>query len=188
MPFSHSSQLSTIVGYLENLSPKSILDVGTGMGQYGFLARTNLELLNLFEVTGSNARRRDKSEWLVTIDGIEGYPDYVTQVHDYAYNNMYLGDALSILPGLDKQYDMVLAIDILEHFTKAEGFTFLEHLKSVSRHEVLISTPKDFCQQEVEANPLENHRSVWSDADLNSAGFVTTLPNETSWISVYRKT
>lgn len=43
MPFSFSNQLSTIIGYAEQQKPLSILDVGVGMGQYGFLLRTNLE-------------------------------------------------------------------------------------------------------------------------------------------------
>lgn len=43
MPFSQSSQISAIVQFGEELKPASILDVGVGMGQYGFLFRTNLE-------------------------------------------------------------------------------------------------------------------------------------------------
>ena len=43
MPFSHSAQISTIVGYAERLQPASVLDVGAGMGQYGVLLRNHLE-------------------------------------------------------------------------------------------------------------------------------------------------
>lgn len=50
MPFSQSSQLSAILGYAEELKPTSVLDLGTGMGQYGFMLRNNLEFLNLFEI------------------------------------------------------------------------------------------------------------------------------------------
>ena len=57
MPFSQSSQLASIVGFMEGVQPKSILDVGVGLGQYGFLARTNLEHFNLFEVKGATARK-----------------------------------------------------------------------------------------------------------------------------------
>ena len=88
MPFSHSTQLSAIVGFLERLQPNSILDVGVGMGQYGFLARTNLENINLFVVNGPQAIQRAKSEWKIRIDGIEAFKTYRTQVHDYAYNHI----------------------------------------------------------------------------------------------------
>ena len=119
MPFSHSSQISAILGYLESKQPKSILDIGVGMGQYGFLARTNLEHFNLYEVINDTARRRDKAEWDIIIDGVEAYPGYLTPVHDYSYNKIYVGDALEVIPNLSTNYDMVLAIDILEHFEKA---------------------------------------------------------------------
>ena len=46
MPFSHSGQLTAIVQEIERIAPASMLDVGTGMGQYGFLARMNLENIN----------------------------------------------------------------------------------------------------------------------------------------------
>ena len=51
MPFSYSSQLSTIVGYVEQQNPATILDVGIGMGQYGFLLRTNLKILIFLKLT-----------------------------------------------------------------------------------------------------------------------------------------
>ena len=72
MPFSQSSQISTIVQYGEALNPASILDVGAGLGQYGFLFRTNLENIGLFEINGAHGRWRTKAEWRVRIDGIEG--------------------------------------------------------------------------------------------------------------------
>ena len=55
MPFSQSSQLSTIVGFVEQVNPASIMDVGTGRGQYGFLVRNSLEQANLFCVAGMRA-------------------------------------------------------------------------------------------------------------------------------------
>ncbi|MDP2282774.1 MAG: class I SAM-dependent methyltransferase [Pseudohongiella sp.] len=182
MPFSQSSQLSSIVGFLETSQPKSILDVGTGFGQYGFLARTNIEHFNLFEVNGAIARKRERSEWNIVIDGIEAFKDYITPVHEYAYNNIFIGNALDVLPTLTRRYDVVLAIDILEHFDKDEGRQFIELLKHVCSGSVLVSTPKEFIEQHIEANPYEDHRSCWSLADLQACGFTTVLENPESWI------
>ncbi|MDA1369481.1 MAG: class I SAM-dependent methyltransferase [Proteobacteria bacterium] len=187
MPFSHSSQISAIIGYLEMQQPSSVLDIGVGMGQYGFLARTNLEHFNLYEVSGETARRRDKSEWNVIIDGIEAYPGYLTPVHEYAYNEIFEGDALQLLPALANSYDMVLAIDILEHFEKQDGLRFLELIKARCNCHALVSTPKDFVEQHVDANPFEDHRSHWVREDLEQAGFEEILANESSWVAVYSK-
>ncbi|MDV6345237.1 hypothetical protein [Nitrosomonas sp. Is37] len=93
MPFSYSNQLSTIIGFAEQQRPESILDIGVGIGQYGFLLRTNLENINLFEIEGSNARQRSKDQWKIRIDGIEGYAGYLTAVHDYSYSQLMIGDA-----------------------------------------------------------------------------------------------
>tara|TARA_B100001167_G_scaffold30418_1_gene16433 strand:+ start:317 stop:880 length:564 start_codon:yes stop_codon:yes gene_type:complete len=187
MPFSHSSQISAILGYLESKQPKSILDIGVGMGQYGFLARTNLEHFNLYEVINDTARRRDKAEWDILIDGVEAYPGYLTPVHDYSYNKIYEGDALEVIPNLSTNYDMVLAIDILEHFEKDDGKRLLELIKDRCNQYGLVSTPKDFIEQHVEANPFEDHRSHWILQELQEAGFSEILPNALSWIACYTK-
>jgi 2-polyprenyl-3-methyl-5-hydroxy-6-metoxy-1,4-benzoquinol methylase len=188
MPFSQTSQLSAIVGLIEQLNPSSLLDVGAGMGQYGFLARIKLEHVNLFCVNGKDARQRPKEEWRVRIDGIEGYAGYLTPVHGYAYSHMMIGEAGELLRGMAAgSYELVLAIDILEHYHRPEGLAFLDELKRVASRAVLVSTPKEFCVQEVEANPYEDHRSHWSYEDLARRGFTEILHNPESWVVVHRK-
>jgi hypothetical protein len=187
MPFSYSAQLSTIIGHIEQLNPASILDVGAGMGQYGFLLRTNLENIHLFEINGAEGKQRPKSEWRVRIDGIEGCAAYLTPVHEYAYNQIFLGDALAILPTLaDNAYELVIAIDILEHFTIDDGALFLTQLQRIAWRQVLVSTPKEFLPQEIAANPYENHRSHWTEEDLRQYGFKQILDNPFSWIALWQ--
>lgn len=186
MPFSQSSQISTIVGFIERMDPASVLDVGTGMGQYGFLARNNLENVNLFRIEGAQGCQRPRTEWRVRIDGIEAFLGYLTPVHEYVYNNIMVGDALAILPEIASgSYELVIAVDILEHFTRPDGLTFLHQLKRVAKRAVLVSTPKEFISQEVEANPYENHRSLWSVEDMAGEGYREVLDNNLSWIAVY---
>ncbi|TXI17957.1 MAG: class I SAM-dependent methyltransferase [Nitrosomonas sp.] len=185
MPFSYSNQISTIIGFSEQQKPAAVLDVGTGMGQYGFLLRTNLENVNLFEIGDTEARQRDKKDWKIIIDGIEGFAGYITPVHEYSYNNLMIGDALELLPTLSgRSYDLVLAIDILEHFDKEEGYVFLQECQRVCRGFVLVSTPREFIEQEIPANPLENHRSHWTENDLKHLGFNTFLPDTLSLIAI----
>lgn len=188
MPFSQSTQISTIMKYAEQLQPLSILDLGAGMGQYGFLLRTNLENINLFEINGAQAQQRPREQWRVKIDGVEGFAGYMTPVHTYAYNNMLISNVLEALPQIQSgSYDFVIGIDILEHFTTEDGLVFLEHCKRVASRAALISTPKIFHEQEIEANPYENHRSVWSVDQLTGNGFTHVLPNEESWVAVYAR-
>lgn len=173
---------------IEGLNPASILDVGVGMGQYGFLARNNLENVNLFQIDGASAAQRPKSEWRVRIDGIEAFSTYFTPVHDYVYNNIMIGDALDLLPRIpDGSYELAMAVDILEHFDKPEGRRLLSELKRVAKRAVLVSTPKEFMHQEVEANPYENHRSCWTREELQQEGMTELLENDMSWVVVQRK-
>lgn len=186
MPFSHSSQLSAIVGYAESMQPLSVLDVGVGMGQYGVLLRNNLENEHLFEVSGSFGRQRPREQWRVRIDGIEGFAGYLTPVHAWAYQKVHIGEALAVLADIaDASYELVIAIDILEHFLPEHGRELLAQCRRVARRACLISTPKDFIAQTVEANPLEDHRSVWTAEQLATAGYTHVLPDTTSWIAVY---
>jgi hypothetical protein len=188
MPFSVSSQLSTIVGLAEQLKPRTVLDVGTGMGQYGFLLRTNLEGLNLFHVNGDQGRQRSRDEWAVTIDGIEGFEGYLTPVHRYAYTRMMIGNALDVLPTLEaRRYELVLAVDILEHFSRADAASFITQCQRVCAGTLVVATPKEFLPQDVPANPLENHRSHWSEDDLRQFGFLDFASDDSSVIAVFRQ-
>lgn len=186
MPFSQSAQLSAIVGFAEALRPQSVLDVGVGMGQYGFLLRNFLESEHLFEVDGKSARQRPREQWRVRIDGIEGYAGYLTPVHAWAYQDVRIGDALALLPTIaDASYELVIAIDILEHFDTRDGLRLLAECRRVARRAALVSTPKVFHAQQVEANPLEDHRSLWTAAQLAAAGFTHVLADDVSWIAVW---
>lgn len=187
MPFSHSSQISVILDFIETLRPQSVLDVGTGTGQYGFLVRNHLEYTNLFRVEGNRGWQTPREDWQIRIDGIEGCETYMTPVHGYAYNQVLIGDALKLLPTLATHgYDLVMAIDILEHFDPEDGLRFMDELKRISSRAALVSTPKSFYPQEIEANPYENHRSLWSASQLSAQGFDTLLPNVHSWIAAYQ--
>jgi len=188
MPFSQSGQVSTILRFCESLQPMSVLDVGVGMGVYGFLLRTNLEHLNLFEVKGNTGTQRPRTQWQRRIDGIEGFAGYLTPVHEYAYNQLLIGDALEHLGRIaDRSYELVIAIDIVEHFDPPAGRRFLAECARVCSRAALISTPKDFIEQVVEANPLEDHRSHWSDGDIAACGYPTLLADDFSWIAVHHK-
>ena len=128
-------------------------------------------------------RNKEIKKWNVRIDGIEGYAGYITPVHNYCYNEVMIGDALKILPTLaDNNYELV--IDILEHFSTQDGLNFLLELQRVSSKACIVSTPKEFIHQEIDANPFENHRSLWTKEDLVNNGFPILLDNDTSWINV----
>lgn len=152
MPTSHHSQINQIIQFIILTDPRSLLDIGVGFGKYGFLAREFLELWDGRERVG---------EWTRRIDGIEIFTDYLTPVHDYVYDSIYEGNATDVLPTLDSQYDLVLLIDVLEHFDRESGEALLAEVLRKNRN-VLISVPRSIGNQgEAFGNPHEAHRFQW---------------------------
>jgi len=152
MPSSHSNQLNEIVRLICLTDPQSLLDIGIGFGKYGFLAREYLELWDGREKYG---------DWKRRIDGIEVFPQYVTPMHKIIYNNVYIGNALDILPALKENYDLVLLIDVLEHFDFQDGVRLLEECKRRCRN-IIVSTPRRMtAQKDAFDNPFETHRFQW---------------------------
>lgn len=142
------------------LKPFSVLDVGTGFGKYGILCREYLELWD----------GRQEYNFLRRIDGVEAFANYITPLHKFIYNNIYTENIIDLVKKLDYRYDLVLIIDVLEHFTKEEGERLLETLLSNNKS-VLIATPrKPSNQKDVFDNVFEIHKSLWKKKDLMRFG------------------
>src|SRR6266496_4491275 len=113
MPTSPWNSIPTILDVAMNLEPRpsKVLDVGIGYGKFGFLSREYLTFWN----SPDEART-------VQVDGVEAFAGYVGALQEHIYDHVFLGDARDVLPTLgDDSYDLVLMIDVIEHFDKAEG-------------------------------------------------------------------
>ena len=181
MPFSNTEQISPILGEINNLNPRSILDVGCGLGIYGMLCRIHLDLYNDPEFY----RKLDGSRlWTTRIDGIEGCETYTPFIPHWAYDNIQVGNALDILPTIpDGQYDLILILAMIEHLTQDEGIQLITQLKRVGRA-IILSVPKNWREQQIPGYPLETHRSHWTEQDLRDVGFTRFLPHWGAWLAV----
>jgi hypothetical protein len=171
VPTSHPYQLNEIVQLIVLTDPRSLIDVGVGFGKYGLLAREYLELWDGREAYG---------RWRRRMDGIEAFEKYLTAVHDFVYDRIYIGDALEVLPALDQHYDLALLIDVLEHFEHDDGIRLVAQCQRRARN-VLISTPKDIgVQKDAFQNPYETHRFQWRRHHLEHLGPMFTIANPKS--------
>src|SRR5215510_15677298 len=118
MPSSQYYHISKIMEMIISLKPNSILDIGSGYGKFGVLCREYLELWD----------GRQKYEFRMRIDCVEVFQDYITPLHNYVYSNIYNKNILELALILDHKYDLILLIDVLEHFEKKEGSNLLELL------------------------------------------------------------
>jgi hypothetical protein len=173
MPSSQFLQLNEIVQLICLSRPNSLLDVGVGFGKYGVLAREYLELWD---------GRGKYEDWTHRIDGIEIFEQYLTPLHDYIYDNMYIDNALDVIPRLDCTYDLILLIDVLEHFTYKEGVRILDACQQKGRN-LLVSTPKNIGgQQHAFDNPYEAHKFQWQPWHFEKFDRYLCVPNIKSLI------
>jgi hypothetical protein len=173
MPSSQIHQISTIVELIGSANPSSLLDIGAGFGKYGVLAREYLELHE------SSWR---KPNWKCRIDGIEAFGEYLSDLHQFVYNHVYVGNALEVIPSLKEHYDLILVIDVLEHFSFDDGVELLKACLGIAGN-VLVSTPLEwYAQEDLFGNPYEIHKSHWKRKDFKQFGPHFFMPDPISLI------
>jgi len=149
------------IALIKKFQPKSILEIGPGFGKYGMLCREYLELWG--------HRRYHRDEWKVKIDAVEVFPNYITPIHQYVYDNIYIGDVknnLDIIPN----YELLLICGTIEHLEKEMGREILRRARNY-----IATTPNDDCpQKESYGNPHEKHISRWYPADFRDHQLITT--------------
>ena len=168
MPSSYPQLISPILEIIRSAQPQSVLDIGIGFGKFGFLCREYLELWD---------GRNKYGDWQKRIDGIEAFPQYVTPLQKQIYDNIYVGDARELVPKLDHYYDLILLIDVIEHFSLEDGHRLLHQCAKHSRG-CIISTPLTVsAQEDAFDNPYEIHKSQWTQNQFSAFGEKVFFPN-----------
>ncbi len=166
MASSDTAQISTIVDLIQILNPKSILDIGCGWGKYGFLSREYL--MGMYW---------DKNT--VLIEAVEGYEKNINLMQREIYNNIYICNALDFDKYLRKEYELILIIDVFEHFTKEDGVKIIEKLREKTRN-LLISIPRYVTVQKGysdDTSKFEEHRAFWTRKMFKELGNCIIVPN-----------
>lgn len=157
MPTSWYQAIPHILEMVQSENPSSILDIGVGFGKYGLLLRDMLELP--FE-------RYHKQQWKLKLDGVEVFSEYKNPIHDYIYDQIYYNNIIDIVDKLS-HYDVILMIDILEHFNKEEGLSLIAKLLKRTKKCLIVSTP--LYPADIKAylgNEYDQHKSRWWELDF----------------------
>ena len=150
MPMSNPWHLATVLHFVEKLNPKSVLDVGIGMGTYGFMVRQFLDI---------SQERLKRSDWKLRIDGVEIFEAYRNPLWEYAYDSVVLRDIWQALPELGA-YDVVICNDVLEHFPKATAQSLIQMLLEHAPV-VIATTPNRHWEQGAwGGNEAETHHCL----------------------------
>jgi hypothetical protein len=162
MPTSNLTSFFDIMEVISQIKAKSILDVGVGFGKWGFLIREYFDL--------RPHKKKGYDDWSLKLDGIEVNEKYITPVHNYIYNNMFIGEALDILSNNNVYYELILALDIVEHFSKENGLKFITLCRNRSDF-VFINTPNIYYKIENEYySHYMEHKSGWDADDFTKLG------------------
>jgi len=176
MPTSHYRSIPGVMGILDHIpNPISILDVGSGFGKYGVLFREHLDI--------RKNRCYPKKYWETTIDCVEVWENYITPIHKYVYDRVYLEDIRELHPFL-KTYDIIVMADVIEHMEKDEGIDLLNNLLSNNcSGGVVVSYPPILGNEGKKwINPYETHRCVWSKDDFKFFSNVIYKTNQIVYI------
>lgn len=169
MPSSDNITVPYISAIIGSLSPTSALDIGIGMGKFGFLFRESCEWSHIFD---NDISRIAKVNWQTRLDGVDVCPEYIAPLQEYLYDKIYIGAAQKIAVDMN-DYDLIHMGDVIEHLEKSEGEKLLDILFEKARLGVLLVTPVgEYHQEGVDGNPYEEHKSVWCPADFRRFPFV----------------
>jgi len=108
---------------------------------------------------------------------VDAHRPYLQQVQpELTACTFICGKASEVLPRLmDNSFDLVLAIDFIEHLTRRSGWAFLREAKRIGRR-VAIFTPLGYMEQsyapgeldawQMDGTHWQTHRSGWTPQDF----------------------
>lgn len=147
MPESDPAVRGPAIEYIvSTYAPRKILDVGIGSGFYG--------------------REMRKAYPEAHIAGIEIWPKYIKDQLSF-YDEILLSD-VSKVDLLDRYSgrDLVIAADVIEHFSKEEAVLVVNRLKQITKA-LVITMPITYCPQgSYEGNDHEAHLHQWTAQEV----------------------
>ncbi len=177
MPTSQPRTLTPIHTIIQAINPETVIDLGVGHGKTGVLVREYLDIMRL---------RYKRTDWKTKIYGLEIYSEYQNQLWDYAYNKVFIGDALKTMPNLPSA-QLILALDIWEHFTHDYAMDLLETCLNHGTFLLICTPKKPLSQGTVLGNKHEMHISKWSPHNFKHIKYRFTTSTSDDWIILLSK-
>jgi hypothetical protein len=166
MATSFYSQIPIVVHILTKLQPATMLDIGKGFGKYGFLVH---EYVGVDPYKRPNPRVTLAEQSRVTVDAVESNDHYLWPHLEQFYRKIYVGRIEELYQTVPR-YDLVLMADVIEHIAKDDGMKIVKYFVETGAY-VVVSTPRDFFQQDLFESKDEHHVSFWTPRDFNWCHF-----------------
>ena len=147
-------------GYLGGVSRSaSLLDVGCSDGRGSeTLSRRRADGVDIYRPALRSARRDGRRTRVVQAD-------------------------VRSLPYRDGAYDAVIALDVVEHFTKPDALGVIAELERVAGQLVVIVTPRGFLPQPGSTEePWQEHRCGFEVDELEASGYRVEALGGPKWL------
>ena len=109
--------------------------------------------------------------------GIDIYEPYLRKIdYEGSYATM-LGDVRRLDKFfMEDSFDLVIALDVIEHLKPREGAGLIQMCKFIARKAVVIETPKGVIPQNIDilhmdGDRYQTHRSGWQPEQFEAEGF-----------------
>ncbi|CAD6492193.1 MAG: Methyltransferase domain protein [Candidatus Argoarchaeum ethanivorans] len=87
------------------------------------------------------------------------------------------------LPFKENSFDIVLCMELIEHFERENGMKLIEEMEKIAKKQVIITTPVGFLQQDpCDGNPHQEHKSGYYPFEFKKVGYnVSGFGVKISW-------
>ncbi len=108
-----------------------------------------------------------------TTVGIDGHKPAIELSKKRKIHNVYIFGDIRRLDSLvkKKSFDAAVALDVIEHLKKDDGYKLLDSMERAARKKVILVTPNGFIPQYNRDNKLQAHLSGWTVEDFTNRGY-----------------
>jgi SAM-dependent methyltransferase len=105
--------------------------------------------------------------------GMDGFVPALDEAKKIGTHDDYVTGDVRHLGALfpKKAFDACVALDVIEHLPKDDGWRLLDAMENLARRAVVIFTPNGFVPQKSKDGDLQEHLSGWSVQDFSQRGY-----------------
>ncbi len=161
MPTSVTYHIPYVTDFMIQLRANSMLDIGTGLGKWGFLQR---------DLVGARMKQTKEGTMTMQVTGVEAH-DYPRTVPwlPKIYNTLIESDIALCIDDLD-QHELVMCMDCFEHIPKQVGLALLPKLINLATKGFILSLPTEhhFVRNNrlMDYNKYDKHQAHYSNKEI----------------------
>ena len=124
------------------------------------------------------------------LSGLDGYPPALKEARSNRTHDEFIsGDVTGIAQLFpSRKFDACIALDVIEHLQKNDGWRMLEDMERLATRHVVIFTPNGFVPQKSKDGDLQEHLSGWTADEMRSRGYrVLGMYGPQQWRGEYHR-